>query len=300
MRVLITGATGLVGSHLSELFKRNAIDVNYLTTSKSKIEKLPGYQGYYWDPLEGKIDETSLKNVDAIIHLAGANIAKRWTDSYKKEIIESRTRSADLLYATLKNTPYKIPKFISASGINRYPDSLHKLYTEEEMGVDSSFLGEVVEVWEAAANQFQNLGMDVAIVRTGLVLAKEGGALPKMKLPASLNAAAALGSGDQWQSWIHIDDLTGIYKHILDRNLTGIFNAVAPNPVKNKELMDQLAGQLGKLAWLPNVPAVALKLAMGEMASVVLSSQLVSSEKIEKSGYVFKYKNLKKALQDLI
>lgn len=300
MRVLITGATGLVGSHLSKLFKEKNIDVNYLTTSKSKIEKLPGYSGFYWDPQEGKLDENSLKDVDAIIHLAGANLAKRWTESYKKEILESRTKSADLLYNSLKNSPYKIPKFISASGASVYPDSLQKLYTEEDKAVDNSFLGEVVEKWEAAANQFRQLEMKVAIVRTGLVLAEDGGALPKMKAPASLNAAAALGSGKQWQSWIHIDDLTAIYHHILTKDLSGIYNAVAPNPVTNKELMDQLASELGKSVWLPNVPAIGLKLAMGEMASVVLSSQLVSSGKIERTGYDFQFKNLKKALEDLV
>lgn len=300
MRVLITGATGLVGSHLAKLLKTQNIDVNYLTTSKSKIEKLPGYHGFHWNPEEGILDENSLKEVDAIVHLAGANIAKRWTDSYKKEIIESRTLSADLIYNTLKNSGYKIPKFISASGINVYPDSLQKLYSEEEKSVDNSFLGEVVEVWEAAAKQFQKLEMEVAIVRTGMVLAKEGGALPKMKAAANLNAAAAIGSGKQWQSWIHIEDLSGIYQHILTHKLNGIYNAVAPNPVTNKELMDHLAGQLGKSVWLPNVPAVGLKLAMGEMASVVLSSQLVSSAKIEKAGYIFKYTNLKRALEDLV
>lgn len=300
MRVLITGATGLVGTHLTGLLNKNNISVNYLTTSKSKIEKLPNYKGFYWNPTEGELDENSLQDVDAIIHLAGASIAKRWTDSYKKEIIESRTTSADLLYKTLKNSEYKIPLFISASGINIYPSSLQKLYTEDEKAVDDSFLGKVVEVWEAAANQFENLDMKVSKVRTGMVLDSEEGALPKMKAPVSLNAGAAFGSGKQWQSWIHIEDLAGIYYHIFEQKLSGIYNAVAPNPVTNEELMGCIAKHVDKKIWLPNIPAVALKVAMGEMATVVLSSQLVSSDKIQKEGYHFKYKNLSKALEDLV
>lgn len=300
MQVLITGATGLVGSHLAKLFKENNIEVKYLTTSKSKIEKLPGYLGFYWNPAEGKIDKESLRDVDAIIHLAGASVAKRWTDSYKKEIIESRTISADLIYKTLQESKYKVKHFISASGISIYPDSLQKLYTENNNEVEDSFLGKVVEVWEAGANQFSNLGIKVAKVRTGLVLASEDGALPKMKAPISLNAGAAFGSGKQWQSWIHIEDLAGIYHHIMQQGLTGVYNGVAPNPVTNKELMDKIASQLGKKIWLPNIPAIALKLGLGEMSTVVLSSQLVSSEKIEKAGYDFKFKNLSLALKNLL
>lgn len=300
MRVLITGATGLVGTHLTGLFNKNNISVNYLTTSKNKIEKLPNYKGFYWNPIEGELDEKSLEDVDAIIHLAGASVAKRWTDSYKKEIIGSRTTSADLLYNALKNSEYKIPKFISASGISVYPSSIQKLYTENEKAIDDSFLGKVVEVWEAGANQFENLGMKVAKVRTGMVLDSKEGALPKMKAPASLNAGAAFGSGKQWQSWIHIDDLVGIYYYIFENNLEGIYNAVAPNPVTNEELMDCIAKHLDKKIWLPNIPAVALKVAMGEMATVVLSSQLVSSDKIQKEGYIFQYKKISKALEDLL
>ncbi len=300
MKVLITGATGLVGTHLTGLLNKNNIAVNYLTTSKNKIEKLPKYKGFYWNPAEGELDEKSLEDVDAIFHLAGATVAKRWTDSYKKEIIESRTTSADLLYNTLKNSEYKVPIYISASGINIYPSSLQKLYAENEKAVDTSFLGKVVEVWEAGANQFENLGMKVAKVRTGMVLDSKQGALPKMKAPASLNAGAAFGSGKQWQSWIHIDDLVGIYYHIYKNELNGIYNAVAPNPVTNEELMECIAKHVYKKIYLPNIPAVALKVAMGEMATVVLSSQLVSSEKIQNEGYNFKFKNLSKALEDLV
>ncbi len=300
MRVLITGATGLVGSHITKLCHQKGIKVNFLTTSKDKIEDQPEYKGFYWNIENREIDENCFKNVDAIIHLAGADIAKRWTSSYKKEIIASRTQSADLLLETLKNSGFKIPRFISASAIGIYPSSLEKLYFEDEKSVDDSFLGEVVVLWESSADKFKSLGMEVAKIRIGLVLAREGGAFPKLKEPVSFNVGTAFGSGKQWQSWIHIEDLAGIFLHVLENKLIGVFNGVAPNPVTNEEMMKEIAAQLNKSIWLPNVPGIALKVALGEMATVLLSSQLVSSDKIEKAGYEFRYKNLIKALEDLI
>lgn len=300
MRVLITGATGLVGSHLTKLLRQKDIEVNYLTTSKEKIKKKQGNQGFFWDPEKQKIDDTALENVDAVIHLAGASIANRWTSSYKKEIIDSRVKSAKLIYDSLRNSTNQVSRFISASGIGVYPDSLLKLHTEENEAIDDSFVGEVVERWETAAMEFIDLGIDVSIIRLGMVLAKEGGALPKLKEPTAFNAGAPLGSGKQWQSWIHIDDIAGIFDFVLENELDGIYNAVAPNPVTNKELVECIAKNMDRSVWLPRIPAVALKLALGEMSKVVLSSQLVSSEKIQKAGYDFKFKNLSKALENLI
>lgn len=300
MRVLITGATGLVGSHLTKLFRKKEIEVNYLTTSKEKIKKINGYHGYFWDPEAGELDPSSLENVDAVIHLAGASIANRWTDSYKKEIIDSRVKSAKLLYESLHNNPNQVKRFISASGIGVYPDSLLKLHTEENEAIDDSFVGEVVERWETAAMEFIDLGINVSIIRLGMILAKEGGALPKLKEPTAFNAGAPLGSGKQWQSWIHIDDIAGIFSFVLENELDGIYNAVAPNPVTNKELVECIAKNMDRSLWLPRIPAFALKLALGEMSKVVLSSQLVSAEKIQNAGYDFKFKNLSKALENLI
>ncbi|MGB8704179.1 MAG: TIGR01777 family oxidoreductase, partial [Gillisia sp.] len=216
------------------------------------------------------------------------------------KIIDSRVKSANLLFHSLQKTSYHIPFFISASAVGIYPDSLEKLYYEDNESVDDSFLGEVVVRWEAAADQFKNADIKVAKVRTGMVLAKEGGALPKLKDPAAFNIGAPLGSGKQWQSWIHIDDLVHIYLHILEQKLDGVYNAVAPNPVTNKELTLEIAERLGKSVWLPNVPSVALQLVLGDMSQVVLSSQLVSSDKIEQSGYSFIFKNIQKALADLL
>ncbi|PTX44134.1 hypothetical protein C8P64_0104 [Christiangramia gaetbulicola] len=299
MRVLITGATGLIGTELSRLCREKGIKVNYLTTSKSKIEKKDDYQGFFWDPNSQEIESGCLEGVQTIVHLAGASIAEPWSDSYKRKIIKSRTETAKLLYKTLEKTSNQVENFISASAIGVYPSSLEKLYFEDDQQVADNFVGEVVRKWEAAADQFEELGIDVAKIRVGLVLAENGGMLEKIKKPISLNMGAALGSGKQWQSWIHIKDLAGIFLFAIENELTGVYNAVAPNPVTNKEMTKELAQKMGKSVWLPNVPKFALKTLLGEMSQIVLSSQLVSSKKIEEVGYNFEYTNLSRALGDL-
>ncbi len=299
MRVLITGATGMIGSKVTSLCREKGIKVNYLTTSKSKISKEDDYKGFYWDPAEGQIEKACIEGVKTIVHLAGASIAEPWSNSYKRTIIRSRTQTAALLLKTLKEESHEVENFISASAIGIYPSSLQKLYFEDDKLVADNFLGEVVVKWEAAADEFEKEGLDVAKIRIGLVMAEEGGMLEKIKKPVSINLGAALGSGKQWQSWIHIEDLARIFLFAIENNLSGIYNATAPNPVTNKELTKELAKQMNKPLWLPNVPKIVLKTLLGEMSQMVLSSQLVSSEKIESAGYDFKYKNLARALADL-
>jgi uncharacterized protein (TIGR01777 family) len=300
MRVLITGATGLIGSKISRLCREKGIKVHYLSTSKDKLENKTDYKGFYWNPNENEIDSKAIEGVDTIINLVGASIAERWTPEQKKKILKSRTETANLLYTCLQENEHEVKNLLSASAIGIYPSSLEKLYTEEDQGVDDSFVGEVVVKWEEAVDNFKDLGIEVAKIRIGLVLAKNGGMLQKLKEPVNFNVGSPLGNGKQWQSWIHIDDISGIFMFALEKELTGVYNAVAPNPVTNKELVNEVASQMGKPVWLPNVPKVALKLVLGEMSRLVLSSQLVSSDKIEQEGYNFKYVNLSKALEDLI
>ena len=298
MRVLITGATGLIGSEIAELCREKEIGVNFLTTSKGKIEKRPLYKGFYWNPSTGEIDTDCLEGVGAIVNLAGANVFRRWTDSNKKKIIDSRINSANLLYDILEKNEHQVGQVVSASAIGLYPHSYDKLYYEDQEQVADDFLGKVVTKWEAAADKFQNLGLRVAKVRIGLVLAKDGGALPKMRIPFNLNAGALLGRGKQWQSWIHVKDLARVFLHIVEHGLMGVYNGVAPNPVRHKELMREVGRSMGKKVWLPNVPAFVLKSIMGEMACTVLSSQLVASKKIEDTGFNFYYTNLTKAFEE--
>ncbi len=300
MKVLITGATGLIGTELTKECHRAGITVNYLTTSKDKLENKPNYKGFYWDPYKGEIDKEAFKDVTTIINLVGASISKRWTKSYKKTIIESRVKTANLIFETLQNSTTSVKHFISASGISIYPNSESRLYTEKDTAVDDTFLAEVVQKWEQAADQFKELNIRVAKVRTGVVLAENEGAFPKLVKPIEKGFGTALGSGKQWLSWIHIDDIVCVYIHILKNGLRGVYNATAPNPVTNDKMTRKIAAYLGKDLWLPNVPSFVLRLVLGEMAILVTKGQLVSSKKLEKNGFEFTYVNVAPAIKNLL
>ena len=299
MKVLITGATGLVGVALTELLLQNGIKVNYLTTSKSKIKYQPNFQGFFWDPESGIIDENCLLGVTEIINLAGSSIAKRWTSAYKQEIVESRILSVNLLFNTLKNNPHQVKKIISASAIGIYPDSLSHYYSEEFSDFNDSFLSNVVLKWEEAINQFERLHIKVCKLRIGIVLSDKGGALSEMIKPIKLGFGAPFGSGKQMQSWIHIQDLSRMFLFALQHKLSGSFNAVAPNPVTNKELTTIIAEVLDKPLFLPGVPKIVMKLLLSDMHTLLFESQNVSSQKITNLGFTFQYKSIHTALQQL-
>ncbi|WP_400077302.1 TIGR01777 family oxidoreductase [Winogradskyella sp. R77965] len=300
MTVLITGATGLIGQEIVKQCHAKGINVHYLTTSKSKLSKEDNYKGFYWNPNNNEIDHNCFKGVSAIINMVGASISKRWTDEYKKEVLESRTKTATLLQNTIKTHNYKIDHVVSASAIGIYPTSLVNYYEEDNSEVSESFLGKVVNEWEDAVDGFKALGCKVAKIRIGLVLAQDGGALPEIVKPIKLGAGAAFGSGKQWQSWIHVEDLAALFVFALQNKFEGIYNGVAPNAVSNKELTKAAARVLSRPLILPNIPKFAMKLALGEMHMLLFESQRVSSQKIETEGFNFKFANLKPALEDLL
>lgn len=300
MKILITGATGLVGEALTGLLLQNGIKVNYLTTSKNKIQYQPNFQGFYWNPESGIIDENCLLGVTVIINLAGATIAKRWTSQYKQEIIESRILSANLLHNTLKNNPHQVRQFISASAIGIYPDSLTNYYTEDFKNFDDSFLSNVVVKWEEAVSQIERLNIKVCKLRIGLVLSAKGGAFTEMVKPIRLGLAAPFGSGKQLQSWIHIHDLANLFLFALQNHLSGTYNAVAPTAVTNHELTSTIAEILDKPFLVPNIPRFIMKIALGEMHTLLFDSQNVSAHKITQAGFVFKYKTIHTALEQLL
>lgn len=299
MKILITGATGLIGKELVKFLLSKKHTVNYLTTSKSKIESKPHYQGFYWNPEQGRIDENCLYEVDVIVHLAGANIAKRWTKDYKQEIIESRILSAELLYNLVRKTPNQVKQFVSASGTAIYPDSIDAIYDETTTETEDSFLSNVVKKWEESANRFQVLGIKACKIRTGVVLSNNGGALPEMVKPIKMGLGAAMGSGEQVQSWIHISDLVSLYYFVIEKQLEGIYNAVAPISINNKELTKIIAKKLKKTLFLPNVPEFVMKLILGEMSYLLFSSKNLSSEKIRSLGFQFKFPEIELAITDL-
>lgn len=304
MKVLITGATGLVGTHLSKMCQEQGIAVNYLTTSKSRIKTEETFRGFYWDPSQNEIDDRCFDGVETIIHLAGASIAQRWTDENKRIIKESRIQSAALIRSALsrkrKEGKSMITHMISASAIGAYPSSLTKYYEETYPAYAEGFLGEVVQEWEDEILKFEKDGVDTAIVRTGIVLDAEKGALPKIAQPIELYAGSPIGSGEQWQSWIHVEDMAGIYLHLIQNKLKGIYNGVAPNPVTNKKLTEVIARTIGKPLILPKVPSFALKLLLGDMSTIVLESQKVCADKIRESGFVFKHITIEEAIPSIL
>lgn len=274
------------------------IAVNYLTTSKEKIVAKPDFKGFYWNPNSGEIDLKCFEGVSAIINLAGASISKRWTTSYKETILSSRLNTLRTLHDALDKTDHSnITSFVSASAIGVYPDSLTNYYTENETAVDESFLGEVVQAWEKEADRFNNFDFNVAKIRIGLVMSQEGGALPEMARPIKNYVGAAFGSGQQWQSWVHISDLARIFVFAVENQLKGIYNGVGPNPVTNNKLVKEIAAVVNKPIFLPNIPKFVMQTILGQMSYILFASQRVSCKKIEEEGFHFKFPNICVALQ---
>ena len=299
MKILITGATGLIGTELVKALLAEGHTINYLTTSVSKIESKPNYHGFYWNPQQSKIDENCIFGVDVIVHLAGANIAKRWTNGYKQEIIESRTLASELLYNLVKKNPNQVKQFVSASGTAIYPESFDKVYDETTTETEDSFLSNVVKKWEESADRFQVLGLKVCKLRTGIVLSNLGGALPEMVKPIKMGFGAAMGNGKQIQLWIHIYDLVAMFIFAIENQLKGVYNAVSPNPTSNQDLTTVIAKTLKKPLFLPNIPEFVMKLLLGEMSYLLFSSKNLSSHKIIDEGFQFQFLNIKEAIEDL-
>ena len=300
MRILITGATGLIGSELISLLLKNNISVHYLTTSKEKVTDQPNCIGFYWNPEQGNIDENCFIGVDAIIHLAGATIAKKWTHKQKQEIIESRLLSSNTLFKALKENPHQVRQIVSASAVGIYPDSPSDIYTENSPCIDHGFLGNVVVKWEESVNKFQILNIKVCKLRTGIVFAKNGGALPEMVKPIQLGLGAAFGNGKQTQSWIHIQDLVNMYLFAVRNSWEGIYNAVSPEPISNEELTKEIATILEKPLLLPNIPKFIMKLLLGEMHLLLFTDKNVVPKKAIDNGFTFKYPNPRQALQNIL
>ncbi|HEY0245329.1 MAG TPA: TIGR01777 family oxidoreductase [Mucilaginibacter sp.] len=295
--ILLTGGSGLVGNALTQLLLAKGYEVSHLSR---KPGNTPQIKTYLWDIDKGLIDEKCIDGVDTIIHLAGAGIAdKRWTDKRKKELIESRTKSIGLIYSLLRNKAHAVKSIISASATGYYSDRGDKLLTEESAPAND-FLGDCCIRWEKAVDEGEELDLRVLKFRTGVVLTAKGGALPQLALPIKFWVGSPIGNGKQWIPWIHHEDVVGLYLYGIENNgLSGVYNMVAPNPVTNKQLTQAVAKQLHKPLWLPNVPAFAIKLIFGEMSIVVLGSTKVSAQKIEGSGFKFKFPMIEEALKDI-
>lgn len=309
--ILITGGTGMIGKALTEALLKKGFHVIILTRKlpedKAKtINTNPSYA--VWNVEQKQIDKEAISKADYIIHLAGASVAeKRWTKKRKLEIVNSRVESGKLLVDTLKNIPNNVKAVISASGIGWYgPDNISFEETRGEAFKESDpfyndFLGNTCKQWEEAIEPVSFLGKRLVKLRTGIVLSNEGGALKEFKKPLKFGLATILGNGKQIISWIHIDDLIRLFLYAIDNDsLSGTFNAVAPNPVTNKQLIMQLAEKERGKYFIPvHVPTFVLKLMLGEMSIEILKSTTVSAEKIQKAGFIFQYPDIKSAVDQL-
>jgi hypothetical protein len=297
--VLITGGTGLVGTRLTEILQQNDYEVIFLSRKREdgKIKK------YQWDIPKKQLDEEALQRADYIINLAGAGVFDhKWSKEFKKEILESRTESVKLIAEKLAKIQHHVKAFVSASAIGYYGADTGDKLIDENFKPGKDFLAEVVSKWEKEKELLVELKIRTVSFRIGIVLSNKGGALEKLLGPIKMNAGSALGSGKQFISWIHIDDLCYIFlKALEDQNMQGVYNAVAPNPVTNEELTKEAAAAIGKSIILPNVPSFALKMMLGsERANVLLGGNKISVEKLQKAGYKFRFPELKTALVDLL
>ena len=299
MHILITGASGLIGKSLIHALEQRDYRISILSTSKRSAPISTNVKTYQWNPNQGIIDEKALDGVDVIISLAGAKINQRWTKKNRKAIFDSRVKGTQLIQNALKNNPnHNVSHFVSASAVGLYPSDFNKIYSESEIKVAESFTGKVVAAWEQQVDEMSSLVAHVSKIRIGLVLAKSGGALVPLATPASFGLGAWFGSGKQWQSWIHIQDLVQLFVFAIDH--PGTYNGVSPNPVTQKQLVKAISRQYKMPQWMPGIPAFVLKAVMGKMANILFDSIRVSSTHVQEQGFSFIFPYLQDALKDLL
>jgi len=293
-RILISGASGPIGRALVASFEPQGTRIVRLVRGTAK-----GADQISWNPLSA-VPAEDVTGFDAVIHMAGESVVGRWTDEKKKAIRESRIQGTRNLASALTKASGRPRVFICASAVGFYGDRGDELLTEES-AAGSGFAADLGRDWEAASRIAAEAGIRTVNLRLGLVLCRKGGALEKMLLPFKLGLGGRLGPGTEWWSWIHLDDIVGAVHHIIrSESLSGPVNLVSPNPVPNKEFTRVLAAVLRRPALFP-IPSFAARLAFGEMAQeLMLTSQRVVPEKLTSSGYAFRFRDLRAALEDLL
>ena len=295
MKIVISGASGLIGTQLVTSLKLSGHEVVQLVRRSAAVGQI------MWDPKSGKLDPASLEGCDAVIHLSGAGIGdKRWSDAYRKEILDSRTQTTALLATTIASLQRKPSVFLSGSAIGIYGARGDEQLTETSAH-GTGFLADVCEQWEAAAKPAIDAGVRTVFLRTGIVLSPKGGALKKLLPLFRLGVGGKFGNGKQWQSWISMDDEVASIIHLLTANVSGAVNLTAPQPVTNAEFTKVLARVVKRPAIVP-VPTFAPKILLGgELADALLfTGQRVMPQALTASGYVFKHSTLESALRSLL
>ncbi|WP_316817821.1 TIGR01777 family oxidoreductase [Pedobacter nyackensis] len=296
-QILITGATGLIGKKIINALQKAGHTVSILSRKNIYI---PGVKTYVWDVYHDKIDANCMTGIDTIIHLAGENIAaKKWTPKRKQQIIDSRVLSTRLLYKTIKETNATINTIISASAVGYYGDRGEEILTEDSPP-GYGFMADCCKQWEEAVDEGKSHGIRIVKFRIGVILAKGEGALDSLEKPIKFFVGAALGPGNQWVPWIHIDDIVAMFTNAVENpSMNGAYNACAPFPVTNASLTKSIAQTLHRPVWPFNVPESLLKIILGEMSEVIFISTNASVQKLLSTDFKFKYIQLKDALSDI-
>jgi uncharacterized protein len=292
---LLAGGSGLIGKRLSEILRAQGHSVRLLT-------RTPRGEGQFaWNPAAGTLDEAALEGVDFVVNLAGAGIAdRRWTAARKRELVQSRVQSAEVLRRAFEREAKRPRAYVSASAIGFYGNSGEDLMLETSAPADQSFMVECCQKWEQAADAVAALGIRTVKLRIGVVLATEGGALAEFVKPLRFGLGTYFADGQAWYSWIHRDDVCRAFVWALENeSVEGIFNAVAPQPVRNRDLVQATARAMRQPVLMLPAPAFALRLMLGEMSAVVLNSNRVSAEKIERAGFQFDFPTLEGALGEI-
>ena len=300
MKLLIAGGSGTLGQKITKLALSKNYKVNILTRNKKLSSNDSGLEYFYWDPNLSIIDDNCFVGVDSIINLSGFNVFCYWSNKNKSKILKSRIESTSFILSQIKERNIKIKSFVSASGIAAYEDSLTDISFEDH-GVDipGSFINQVVIKWESVVRDYENILPEVSfsILRVGLVLSNSGGLFKISKNLSKLFLLSPLGIGNQWQSWIHIDDVSIIFLRSIENDAKGIFNLVSPNPVIQEDLLKKIALFNNSKVIFPNIPTFLVNAIFGEMSELVLSSQKVRSNRL--NDYVFKFSEIDEAIRDL-
>jgi len=292
--ILITGATGLVGTHLTQLLIKKGYAVHHISR---KCRQNNDARCFTWNLDTGHWDKGAIISVDSIIHLAGANVAEgRWTTKRKQQILDSRVKSSQLVSEMVQDSNGAIKRVVSASAVGFYGTSLGENIVDESSIVGDDFLAQVCKQWEEAILACET---NVALLRTGIVLSSKGGAISKMAMPIKWGVGSPLGTGYQPMPWIHINDLCEMFVFALENKLAGVYNAVAPQMVTNKKFTYQLASTMNRKIIFPKVPSFVLKLVLGEMSEMLLTGVNASSSKIERTNFKFRFPALSSALENL-